>query len=79
MRDALVRSARSVEIEHATPAPVALADGEPDDALRAELTRLRDLLHETLRDLEVADLEAAWRRLSRAARPGGYWARPGTS
>ena len=71
MRDAIADRLEQL-IEHATPAPVALADGEPDGALSAELTRLRDLLLETLRDLDVADLEAAWRRLSRATRPADF-------
>ena len=57
--------------EHDTPAPAALADGEPDGGLTAELARLRDVLHGVLRDLDVAELEAAWRRLSFEARPAG--------
>jgi hypothetical protein len=48
-----------------------LADGDPQAALGVELLRLRDMLREGLRDMDITDLEAAWRRLASAARPAG--------
>jgi hypothetical protein len=53
------------------PAPAMLADGDPQAALGVELLRLRDMLREGLRDMDITDLEAAWRRLASAARPAG--------
>ena len=58
-------------VELAAPAPAALAGEVTELEVTRELARMRDALQAAMRELDLAELNAAWQRLSSEVRAAG--------